>query len=205
MFTTNCKNDLGTVNYILYSTDNGAHWRLSNAVAYTGTDESKLEQRNDGSLLLSVRQSGNRGWNTATYTKNADGTVTFNWGTQTRTGDIWGNACNADILYYSRQSDTDPDILLHSYINTSGRQSLQISRSSCPAAMSPCSLRTSPTAPATAMPSTSSPSPASKSSTGSSRPAVSCPSASDSPPWTKPRVQSSMIKVQRSTTSPVSS
>lgn len=129
MFTTNCKNDLGTVNYILYSTDNGSHWRLSNAVAYTGTDESKLEQRNDGSLLLSVRQSGNRGWNTATYTKNADGTVTFNWGTQTRTGDIWGNACNADILYYSRQSDTDPDILLHSYINTSGRQSLQMSMS----------------------------------------------------------------------------
>ncbi|MBR0272708.1 MAG: exo-alpha-sialidase [Bacteroidaceae bacterium] len=129
MFTTNCKNNLGTVNYILYSTDNGAHWRLSNAVAYTGTDESKLEQRNDGSLLLSVRQSGNRGWNTATYTKNADGTVTFHWGTQTRTGDIWGNACNADILYYSRQSDTDPDILLHSYINTSGRQSLQMSMS----------------------------------------------------------------------------
>ena len=129
MFTTNCKNELGTVNYILYSTDNGSHWRLSNAVAYTGTDESKLEQRNDGSLLLSVRQSGNRGWNTATYTKNADGTVTFHWGTQTRTGDIWGNACNADILYYSRQSDTDPDILLHSYINTSGRQSLQISMS----------------------------------------------------------------------------
>lgn len=129
MFTTNCKNNLGTVNYILYSTDNGAHWRLSNAVAYTGTDESKLEQRNDGSLLLSVRQSGNRGWNTATYTKNADGTVTFHWGTQTRTGDIWGNACNADILYYSRQSDTDPDILLHSYINTSNRQSLQMSMS----------------------------------------------------------------------------
>ena len=55
--------------------------------------------------------------------------MTFHWGTQTRTGDIWGNACNADILYYSRQSDTDPDILLHSYINTSGRQSLQISMS----------------------------------------------------------------------------
>ncbi len=126
MFTTNCKNDLGTVNYILYSTDNGAHWRLSNAVAYSGTDESKLEQRNDGSLLLSVRQNGNRGWNTATYTKNNDGTVTFNWGTQYRNSDIWGNACNADILYYSRQSDTDPDIMLHSYINSNARESLQL-------------------------------------------------------------------------------
>ena len=129
MFTTNCKNSLGTVSYILYSTDNGDHWRLSNAVAYSGCDESKLEQLNDGSLLLSVRQSGNRGWNTATYTKNDDGTVTFHWGEQYRTGDIWGNACNADILYYSRQSDTEPDIILHSYINTSARQSLQLSMS----------------------------------------------------------------------------
>ena len=132
MFTTNCRRaDTGNTAlcYILYSTDNGSHWRLSNALAYSGCDESKLEQRNDGSLLLSVRQSGNRGWNTATYTKNDDGTVTFNWGTQWRTSDIWGNACNADILYYSRKSDTTPDIMLHSFINTSGRESLQLSMS----------------------------------------------------------------------------
>lgn len=132
MFTTNCRRaDTGNTAlcYILYSTDNGSHWRLSNALAYSGCDESKLEQRNDGSLLLSVRQSGNRGWNTATYTKNDDGTVTFNWGTQWRTSDISGNACNADILYYSRKSDTTPDIMLHSFINTSGRESLQLSMS----------------------------------------------------------------------------
>ena len=128
MFTTNCKGSTALC-YILYSTDNGAHWRLSNAVAYSGCDESKLEQLNDGSLLLSVRQSGKRGWNTATYTKNNDGTVTFKWGSQKRTDDIWGNACNADILYYSRESDTTPDIMLHSFINTSGRESLQLSMS----------------------------------------------------------------------------
>ena len=131
MFTTNCKAVGGgnALCYILYSTDNGTSWRLSNALAYDGCDESKLEQLNDGSLLLSVRQSGNRGWNRGTYTKNDDGTVTFNWGTQYRTADIWGNACNADILYYSRASATEPDILLHCYINTSGRQSLQLSMS----------------------------------------------------------------------------
>ena len=128
MFTTNCKGSTALC-YILYSTDNGNHWRLSNAVAYSGCDESKLEQLNDGSLLLSVRQSGNRGWNTATYTKNDDGTVTFNWGTQYRNGNIWGNACNADILYYSRSTDNDADILIHSYINSSGRESLQLSMS----------------------------------------------------------------------------
>lgn len=132
MFTTNCR-ATGTSSpnliYVLYSTDNGETWRHSNALAYSGGDESKLEQRNDGSLLLSVRQGGNRGWNTATYTKNDDGTVTFNWGTQYRTGDIWGNACNADIVYYSRETARQPDILLHSFINSSGRESLQLSMS----------------------------------------------------------------------------
>ena len=131
MFATNCRKVGEGTNLvcIIYSTDNGNSWRLSKSTAYTGGDESKLEQMNDGSLLLSVRQSGNRGWNTATYTKNADGTVTFKWGTQKRTGDIWGNACNADILYYNRKTVEGMDILLHSYINTGGRESLQLAMS----------------------------------------------------------------------------
>ncbi|MBR6456361.1 MAG: exo-alpha-sialidase, partial [Prevotella sp.] len=131
MFTTNCCESRSSTYYIyvIYSTDNGETWRLSKSVAYSGGDESKLEQMNDGSLLLSVRQNGNRGWNTATYSKNADGTVDFKWGTQKRTGDIWGNACNADILYYSRKTDGKEDIMLHSYINTGGRESLQLAMS----------------------------------------------------------------------------
>jgi len=132
MYAVNCT-EMNTSSpflcYILYSTDNGVSWRLSNALAYSGCDESKLEQLNDGTLLLSVRQSGNRGWNTATYTKNSDGTVTFSWGEQYRTSDIYGNACNADIIYYSRETDGDTDILLHSYINSTARESLQLAMS----------------------------------------------------------------------------
>ena len=132
MFTTNCRAP-GTSSpnliYVLYSTDNGDTWRHSNALAYTAGDESKLEQLSDGSLLLSVRQSGNRGWNTATYTKNADGSVTFNWGQQYRTSDIWGNACNADIICYSRKADSGRNIMLHCNVNSSGRESLQLSMS----------------------------------------------------------------------------
>lgn len=132
MFTTNCT-EMGTTSpallYILYSTDNGTTWRLSNALAYSGCDESKLEQLSDGSLLVSVRQSGNRGWNKATYTKNDDGTVTFNWGTQYRTSDITGNACNADIINYGREMNMGDDVLIHSYINSSARESLQLAMS----------------------------------------------------------------------------
>jgi len=132
MFTTNCRTKGSSgpnLCYILYSTDDGANWRLSNALAYEGCDESKIEQLNDGSLLLSVRQSGNRGWNNGTYTRNADGTVSFQWGNQRRTSDLWGNACNADLLCYSRATDGQPDIMIHSYINSGGRQSLQLSMS----------------------------------------------------------------------------
>ncbi|MBO4907333.1 MAG: exo-alpha-sialidase [Bacteroidaceae bacterium] len=108
--------------YILSSNDNGQSWKIGKNLAYSGTDESKLEQMNDGSLLLSVRQSGNRGWNTG----SADGTE---WGTQYRTSDISGNACNADILYYSRASEGKPDIMLHSYINNSSRRNLTMAMS----------------------------------------------------------------------------
>ena len=125
MYATNARTaDKGNTNlcYILYSTDNGENWTIGSELAYSGTDESKLEQMNDGSLLLSVRQSGNRGWNRA----NADAT---GWGSQYRTSDISGNACNADMLYYSRSTEGEPDIMLHSFINTSDRQSLQLAMS----------------------------------------------------------------------------
>ena len=125
MFTANVKRAGSNTSdcYILKTTDEGATWTLLPNNAYSGTDESKLEQLNDGQLLLSVRQSGNRGWNKG----SANG---LTWGTQYRTGDIWGNACNADMIYYSRTTKgAQRDIMLHSYINTSGRESLQLAMS----------------------------------------------------------------------------
>ena len=122
-------------NYLLYSTDDGESWTIDGNLVYgaangAASNEAKLEQMNDGSLLASVRQKDDRGWNTATYTKNANGTVTFNWGKQYRTSDISGASCNADILYYSRTTKgAKRDILLHSYINSSDRQSLQLAMS----------------------------------------------------------------------------
>lgn len=124
MYTTNSRltGDNTNLIYIMKSTDNGNSWTIGEERAYTGGDESKLVQLYDGSLLLSVRQSGNRGWNRA----DADGT---GWGTQYRTADIWGNACNADIVNYGMETDMGSDVLIHSYINTSGRESLQLAMS----------------------------------------------------------------------------
>lgn len=120
MFTTNVLMPNGTINcYILKTTDEGKHWTFVPELAYAGGDESKLEQLHNGSLILSVRQSGDRGWNKA----NANGT---GWEKQYRINDIWGNACNADIINYGREMNLGKDILIHSYINTSGREGLQL-------------------------------------------------------------------------------
>ena len=109
MFTTNtlASSSSSSSNcVVITSKDEGQSWQLGPAIAYTGGDESKLEEMNDGSLLISVRQSGARGFNTG----NADASK---WGTQWRNSQITANACNADILYYSRDIDGERDIMLH--------------------------------------------------------------------------------------------
>jgi sialidase-1 len=127
MFAVDCKvNDKNSVaeNYILYSDDEGGSWTLSSAVAYKTANEAKLVQMNDGSLMISVRASGNRGFNTS-----ADGITA--WGTQTTNKTLNGNDCNSDIMYYSRETEGASDIMLHTLCNnTSTRMNLKLYASS---------------------------------------------------------------------------
>lgn len=104
--------------YIFYSTDKGATWHFSEDAIFVGGDEAKVIQANDGSLLASVRQGSNRGFNTATYTYNeADGTLTFTMGPQWNNAQLnaGGYANNQDIFYYQRETDEGKtDIIFHS-------------------------------------------------------------------------------------------
>lgn len=102
--------------YIIYSDDEGDTWRFSTQSAYNGGDESKLVELADGTVMISVRQSGQRGYNTST-----DGGVT--WGTQAKWADIDGNACNGDILYVNKH------VMLHSYPNNGSRKNVTIKAS----------------------------------------------------------------------------
>lgn len=102
--------------YIIYSDDEGDTWKFSTQSAYNGGDESKLVELADGTVMISVRQSGQRGYNTST-----DGGVT--WGTQAKWADIDGNACNGDILYVNKH------VLLHSYPNNGSRKNVTIKAS----------------------------------------------------------------------------
>lgn len=102
--------------YIIYSDDEGNTWKFSTQSAYSGGDESKLVELADGTVMISVRQSGQRGYNTST-----DGGVT--WGTQAKWADIDGNACNGDILYVNKH------VMLHSYPNDGKRKNVTIKAS----------------------------------------------------------------------------
>lgn len=102
--------------YIIYSDDEGNTWKFSTQSAYSGGDESKLVELADGTVMISVRQSGQRGYN-----KSTDGGVT--WGTQAKWADIDGNACNGDILYVNKH------VMLHSYPNNGKRKNVTIKAS----------------------------------------------------------------------------
>ena len=107
----------GTTNiYPLYSDDKGATWHVSPTPAFSGGDESKFEIMNDNSLMVSVRKgsyngTANRSHNQTTGDASAEGIAT--WGTAADWTDMNANGCNADILYYSRSTEGEQDILLH--------------------------------------------------------------------------------------------
>lgn len=99
-------------NYAFYSDDNGQTWNISKC-AYIGGDEAKVVELNDGSILMSIRQRGNRGYNIST-----DGGQT--WAKQQRWEDICTNACDGDIIRY------DENTLLHSVPNSMKRENVSV-------------------------------------------------------------------------------
>ena len=102
--------------YLFYSTDDGATWYFSPTPMIIGGDEAKVIEMNDGSLFGSIRKGGARRFNTATYTKNNDGTLSFNYGTQWDNDQLHQNSQNnQDIIYYQRETVTGKkDFIFHS-------------------------------------------------------------------------------------------
>ncbi|MHB9054947.1 MAG: exo-alpha-sialidase [Paludibacteraceae bacterium] len=104
-------------NYAMYSDDEGMTWNMSN-LALTGGDEAKVAELNNGDILMSSRTSGYRLW-----TKSTDGGV--NWGSKNSWSEIWGNACDADIVRYTSTKDGyDKDRILHTLPNASNRSNV---------------------------------------------------------------------------------
>lgn len=106
-------------NYALYSDDEGSTWKTS-GLAITGGDEAKVVELNNGNILMSSRTTGNR-----YYSVSTDGGVT--WGPRNTWSEIWGNACDADIVRYTSTLDGyDKNRLLHTLPNASSRQNVSM-------------------------------------------------------------------------------
>ncbi|HNU59947.1 MAG TPA: sialidase family protein, partial [Aquaticitalea sp.] len=101
-------------NYIAYSDDEGETWKVSEK-AMDGGDEAKAVELNDGTILLSSRTTGNRLW-----AKSTDRGQT--WGEKKSWTEIWGNACDADIIRYTSTLDGyDKNRILHTLPNAKNR------------------------------------------------------------------------------------
>lgn len=106
-------------NFVVYSDDNGYTWHVSER-AFVSGDEAKLVELVDGRVLLSVRQSGARGYNIST-----DGGQS--WGEQSVWPEMTTNACNGDIIRYSSVDNGDEqNILLHSITNSMDRENVSV-------------------------------------------------------------------------------
>ena len=116
MFVTGVRNNGKLYNYAVYSDDNGLTWKVSEQ-AFAEGDESKVAELNDGTILMSVRNSnGCRG-----YARSTDGGET--WTEQGTWSDLNVNACNGDILEYTAIADgDDKNRTLHSLPINDGRK-----------------------------------------------------------------------------------
>lgn len=109
----------GLNNYAYYSDDEGENWKVS-ARAIAGGDEAKVVELNNGNILMSSRTSGNRYWAVST-----DGGLT--WGSRNSWTDLWGNACNGDMIRYTSTNDGfDKNRILHTLPNASTRTNLSV-------------------------------------------------------------------------------
>lgn len=107
----------GSHNYAVYSDDEGLTWNVSD-LALTNGDEAKVVELNDGTILMSSRTGGNRRWAKSTD-KGLTWTSNGNW------PQIWGNACDADIVRFTSTVDGfNKNRLLHTLPNANGRENL---------------------------------------------------------------------------------
>lgn len=112
-------NKKGLHNYAVYSDDEGETWQVSERAIAEG-DEAKVVELDNGDILMSSRTRGNRYW-----AKSTNGGIT--WGSRHSWQEIWGNACDADIIRYTSVKDGyDKSRILHTLPNHATRRNLAV-------------------------------------------------------------------------------
>ncbi|SMO52142.1 N-terminal domain of BNR-repeat neuraminidase [Saccharicrinis carchari] len=110
----------GIDNYVIYSDDKGATWNINTNMVHRHGDESKLAQRNNGDVIISIRNAGTREWNISQ--DNGD-----TWGTSTNHPDLIDPNCNGEIMTYTSTLDGyDKNRMLHSLAYASNRSNVSM-------------------------------------------------------------------------------
>lgn len=106
--------------YAIWTDDLGDTWHAGarSATPSGNGNESKLIERENGDIVMSIRCSGTR-----MYAVSTDGGDT--WGPLSRWNDMQAADCNGDILRYSSSSDGRSRIL-HSVPNSSIRENVSV-------------------------------------------------------------------------------
>lgn len=103
----------GICNHAVYTDDGGKSWNVSDLAYGDKGDEAKMVELKDGTILMSIRQNGERA-----FVTSSDGGVT--WSGPAFWPEICTNACNGDLIRYN------DDILLHSVPNSMQRENVSI-------------------------------------------------------------------------------
>ena len=123
----------GNDNYVVYSDDFGESWRLLGGVCVKGGDEAKVEELNDGSIVVSSRKPHGRFFNIFTFSdiEKAKG----EWQTEVCSNEIkngisvGANSCNGELLKVkaiNSQSGEKCNLLLQSLPTGDNRENVTI-------------------------------------------------------------------------------
>ena len=107
-------------NYMITSSDGGTTWTASTGRAELDGDEAKVVELNDGSLMMSIRNSGTRRFNISTD-KGAT------WGTAYNQAAITDPNCDGDFIRYTSTLDGyNKNRLLHTVPFAGNRSNVSV-------------------------------------------------------------------------------
>ncbi len=107
-------------NYMIYSDDHGVTWNISTDQAEANGDEAKMIELADSTILMSIRNSGYRRFNTS-----SDFGMT--WGTPYTENEITDPNCNGDMVRYTCVNDGYlKNRILHSIPFASNRTNVSV-------------------------------------------------------------------------------
>ncbi len=123
----------GHDNYVVYSDDFGQSWNLLEGICVKGGDEAKVEELNDGSIVISSRKSHGRFFNIFRFTDIE--TAKGYWQTAICSNEVNGgisvgaNSCNGELLkvrVINNQTNKECDLLLQSLPTGDNRKNVTI-------------------------------------------------------------------------------